>query len=91
MTERLQDLLSILELKIKSISDERRIICQERDAMAHKIIELQEHIDLLMKKIDEMKSQGEMKDQDLLLTSMVVEELLQELDDNAKNEKVMNE
>jgi hypothetical protein len=59
--------------------------------MAHKIIELQEHIDLLMKKIDEMKSQGEMKDQDLLLTSMVVEELLQELDDNAKNEKVMNE
>ena len=80
----MQEILSLLELKVKALLMEKRNFSNERDALAQKIIELQDKVDFLQKKLETLKLDYEAKENDVLLASMVVDDLLQELDDSAK-------
>lgn len=84
MQETLQGSLSYLEIKVKDLLKDKKILNGERDAMAQKIIELQDKLDALEKKMSTLQTEIEVKEQDMLFTSMVVEDLLQELDEDGK-------
>lgn len=79
----MHELLSFLELKVKELINDRKSIGHERDLLAQKVIELQEKIDNLEEELSTVKIDCESKEQDVMLASMVVEDLLEELDNNS--------
>lgn len=81
----MHEILSLLELKVKNLLMEKKNFSNERDALAQKIIELQDKVDFLQKKLDSLKLDYEAKENDVLLASMVVDDLLQELDESSNN------
>jgi hypothetical protein len=81
----MHEILSLLELKVRNLLIEKRNFSNERDALAQKIIELQDKVDFLQKKLDSLKLDYEAKENDVLLASMVVDDLLQELDESSNN------
>lgn len=80
--EKIKDMLAILDFKVNFFKEERRGLLAERDAMAQKIIELQDEVDRLSKRLHELTLCNSQKDEDLIMTSLIVEELLEELEDS---------
>ena len=80
MESNMQELLSLLESKVKGLIKERKNLLYDRDMLSQKVIELQDKVDLLTKDLNIMKIDYEAKEQDVMLASMVVEDLLEELD-----------
>jgi hypothetical protein len=80
--EKIKDMLAILELKVNFFKEEKRVLVAERDAMAQKIIELQDEVDRLSKRLNELTLCNSQKDEDLIMTSLIVEELLENLEDS---------
>lgn len=91
MQENLQGSLSYLEVKIKEILRKKRDFDAEKEEMIQKIIDLQNKIDLLEKKISSLQIEYEAKEQDALFTSMVVDDLLQEIGKNEEFKLINSE
>lgn len=81
----IQQMLSLLEIKIKFILEEKQALLLERDALAQKVIELQDKIDDMQDKINNIKIEYSTREEDAVLTSLVVEDLLQIIEDAEQN------
>jgi hypothetical protein len=79
----LHRLLGELEVKIQGILLERKKIQEENCAMAQKIVELQEKIDIYEAKLKEVKELYEDKEKDSLFANMILEDLLGSLGDRS--------
>lgn len=87
----MQHLLSLLEIKIRALIDDRKALSLERDALAQKVLELQDKVDEVNVKLSTLKSDDSMREEDAVLASLVVEDLLQIIEEaEQKNNNHMN-
>ncbi len=78
----MQELLQTLECKIRLLLQERDEYAREKDALALKVMELQDLLDSSSLSLQELKIVCEHEKQEALLASMVVEEMIVTIDEH---------
>ena len=84
----MQEVLGILEKKVRTLVEERAVYLAERDLLAVKVMELEDSIQALKEemqtlqgKISEFEAAQNGAQQESVITSMVVEEMISLIDE----------